>query len=142
VGGYSSAIHETADSLEEKDPNIAWFTHRAADRLQGVADYVRDSDFRSLKTDVENMARRHPIAFFGGLLVAGLVIGNIVKATGKSAREDQITDEEPSNFVPDQSFEQETNQPYLPSIGETVSQPMETRSPQSSSSSPNLPPLQ
>ena len=143
VGGYSAAIHETADSLEENDPNIAWFTHRAAERLQGVADYVRDSDFRSLKTDISNIARRHPIAFFGGLFVAGLVIGNIVKSTGKAAdsmEEDEFGDEEPSNFVPDQSYEQETDQTYLPTMGETVSQPMETKSAPPQPSSSNLPP--
>src|SRR5689334_11542084 len=33
ISDYGSALHESARSLEEKDPNIAWFTHRAADRL-------------------------------------------------------------------------------------------------------------
>jgi len=84
IGGYSSAIHDTAKSLEEKDPNIAWFTHRAAARLQGVADYVRDRDFGGLRSDAENLARRHPAAFFGGLFVAGLVIGNLLKASARS----------------------------------------------------------
>lgn len=81
--GYSSAIHESAQAFENEDPNIAHFTHQAADKLQGVADYVRDSDFRSLKTDAENLARRHPVAFFGGLFIGGLVIGNLLKASGQ-----------------------------------------------------------
>jgi hypothetical protein len=81
LGGYSAAIHESASSLEEKDPNIAWFTHRAADKLQGVADYVREADMASLRTDCEGFARRHPAAFFGGLFVAGLLLGNVVKAS-------------------------------------------------------------
>jgi hypothetical protein len=78
---YSSAIHETASSLEEKDPNIAWFTHRCADRLQGIADYMRNHDFSALRHDAEDVARRHPAAFFGGMFLAGLVIGNFVKAS-------------------------------------------------------------
>jgi hypothetical protein len=81
IGSYSTAIHDTARSLEEKDPNIAWFTHRAADRLQGIADYMRNRDFAAFKIDAENMARQHPAAFFGGLFVAGLVMGNLVKAS-------------------------------------------------------------
>jgi hypothetical protein len=85
IGSYSSAIHETARSLEEKDPNIAWFTHRAADRLQGVADYVRNRDFSLLRHDCEDIARRHPGAFFGGMFLAGLLVGNIVKASRRKA---------------------------------------------------------
>jgi hypothetical protein len=87
IRSYSSAIHDTARSLEEQDPNIAWFTHRAADRLQGVADYMRNRDFASLRYDAEDMARRHPGMFFGGMFLAGLVIGNIVKASRRNLDE-------------------------------------------------------
>jgi hypothetical protein len=81
IGSYSSAIHESARSIEQKDPNIAWFTHRAADKLQGVADYMRNSDFGCLRGDCEGIARRHPAAFFGGMFFAGLLLGNMVKAS-------------------------------------------------------------
>ena len=88
ITSYSSAIHDTARSLEEQDPNIAWFTHRTADRLQSVADYVRNRDFTALRQDAEDMARRHPAVFFGGMFLAGLVVGNFVKASRKNT-EDQ-----------------------------------------------------
>jgi hypothetical protein len=84
IGEYSSAIHDSARSLEEKDPNIAWFTHRAADKLQGVADYMRNRGFPELRHDVEGIARRHPAAFFGGMFVAGLILGNVVKASRRN----------------------------------------------------------
>lgn len=87
IGSYSSAIHESARAFEEKDPNIAWFTHRAADRLQTVADYMRNRDFAALRRDAEDVARRHPAGFFGGMFVAGLVIGNLVKASQRRALE-------------------------------------------------------
>ncbi len=83
IEGYSSAMHESAKAFEEQDPNIAWFTHRAADRLHGVADYVRNRDFNDLRHDAEDIARRHPAVFFGGLFVAGLLLGNILKASGR-----------------------------------------------------------
>jgi hypothetical protein len=81
IGSYSSAMHDTAQSLEEKDPNIAWFTHRAADRLQHIAEYMRNRDFSALRQDAEDMARRHPGAFYGGMFLAGLVVGNLVQAS-------------------------------------------------------------
>ena len=84
ITSYSSAIHDTARSLEEQDPNIAWFTHRTADRLQGIADYVRDRDFAALRQDAEDMARRHPAMFFGGMFLAGIIVGNFVKASQRN----------------------------------------------------------
>lgn len=95
VEAYGSAIHDSAKSLEQEDPNIAWFTHQAADRLQGIATYVRERDFQGLRQDAENLARRHPVAFFGGLCLAGLVLGNIVKA---SRQESEGENEEAADF--------------------------------------------
>ncbi len=97
IGSYSSAIHESAKAFEEKDPNIAWFTHRAADRLQSVAEYMRNRDFAAVRRDAEDLARRHPAGFFGGMFVAGLVIGNLVKASQRRALErDYRSSDEPS----------------------------------------------
>lgn len=84
IGGYSSAVHKSAEAFEGEDPNIAWLTHRAADRLADLADYVRNRDFNQLKGDVETLARQHPAAFYGGLFVAGLVVGNLLKASGRA----------------------------------------------------------
>lgn len=81
LGSYSSAIHETAQSLEDKDPNLAWFSHQAADKLQGIADYMRSRDLGALRRDAEDIARRHPAVVYGGMFLAGLLIGNIVKAS-------------------------------------------------------------
>lgn len=85
IGGLGHSLDDTARTLEEKDPNIAWFAHRAAEKVQRVADYLRERDFASLREDCNAVARRHPAAFFGGLFVAGLVAGNMLKATARSA---------------------------------------------------------
>lgn len=87
VGAYGSAIHDSAKSLEQQDPNIAWLTHRAAEKLEGVANYVRDRDFTGLRDDAADLARRHPTAFFGGMCVAGLVLGSVIRAARSSSQE-------------------------------------------------------
>jgi hypothetical protein len=92
LGDYSSAMHESAHSLEEKDPNIAWFAHRAADRLQSAADYVRARDFAGLRDDAERIARRHPAVFFGGMFLGGLLIGNLVKASRRKLDNEDTED--------------------------------------------------
>ena len=87
VGGYGSAIHETARNFEENDPNIAWLAHRTADRVEQVADYIRSRDLHALRDDTEDLARRHPALFFGGLFLAGVVVGNLLKASRRSGTE-------------------------------------------------------
>lgn len=89
IGAYGEAVHKSAESIEGEDPNIAWLTHRAADRLSSAADYLRQRDFSQLRADAEDVARRHPVAFFGGLFAAGLVIGNLLKASERSLHQDE-----------------------------------------------------
>jgi len=88
IGTYSSAIHDSARSLEEKDPNIAWLTHRTADKINQVAEYLRTRDLSGLRQDAEGIARRHPGVFFGGMFLAGLVLGNVVKASRRKVEGD------------------------------------------------------
>ncbi len=92
IGGYSDRLRETARSLEEEDPNIAHFANKAADRLQEVADYVRDADFARLRADATTIAQRHPVLFMGGLLAAGLVLGNIAKASVQGLHDEGESD--------------------------------------------------
>lgn len=118
IGNYSSAIHESAKSLEEKDPNIAWFTHRAADRLDQVADYVRNRDFTNVRRDAEDIARRHPALFFGGLFVAGLVLGNVLKASRSTRRSyDEETDYTDDSATSDWAATSSTTPDPAPSSG-------------------------
>lgn len=121
IGGYSSAIRESARSLEEQDPNIAWFTHRAADRLQGVADYVRTRDFGALRQDAEGIARRHPAAFFGGMFLAGLVLGNIVKASQRKLDEDRYGYDEEPDWMRESNPNEDMMQEELPMSSSPIS---------------------
>lgn len=92
LSGYGSAMHDSAKRFEEKDPNIAWATHQLADRIDRVADYVRTSDLDTMRLDAENWARRHPVAFFGGLFIGGLVMGNLLKARPSNASSGEESD--------------------------------------------------
>lgn len=102
IGGYSSAVRESARSLEDQDPNIAWFTNQAADRLQGVANYVRDRDLSSLRRDAEDFGRRHPALLLGGLFLTGFIIGGALKAGRRATEEQDQTDFE-YNYDPETS---------------------------------------
>jgi hypothetical protein len=89
IDRYGDKVEAAADSLEEEDPNIAWATHRVAKRLSGLADHLRDRDFRGLWQDAEGLAGRHPIAFAGGMFAAGVVVGSAVRAARADAGDDE-----------------------------------------------------
>lgn len=93
IGSYSSAIRDSAKSIENDDPNIAHYANEAADRIERVANYVREVDVSSLRRDAESLARRHPAVFMGGMFVAGLVLGNLVKASAQAATSDSGYDD-------------------------------------------------
>lgn len=81
----SDQLRDAQHSAERaEDPNIAHFAGQAADRLEQVADYLRDADFGRLRQDATDVARRHPALFLGGMFVAGLVLGNLAKASVQS----------------------------------------------------------
>ncbi len=89
LSDYETQLRDTARfAQEEEDPNIAHLANTAADRLQRAADYVRDTNFTQLRQDAADVARRHPSLFMGGMLLAGIVAGNLVKASVQTLRED------------------------------------------------------
>lgn len=88
INRYSSALRDSAKRVEDQDPNIAYYANRAAEGIERVADYVRNTDLEGLQRDAEDFARRRPALFFGGLFVAGLVLGAVVKASAKTLREE------------------------------------------------------
>lgn len=80
IGSMGSALDESARSAEQEDPNIAWLTRQASSRLQQAAEYVRTCSWDRLRDDSADFARRHPVAFFGGMFALGAVAGAVIKA--------------------------------------------------------------
>jgi hypothetical protein len=90
IGHYGSAVHRAAHKLEdEQDAAIAYYTHRAAEQLDRAAHYLRAHDWSDLRRDAEVMARRHPEIFFGGLLLAGLALARLLKASHEERRDEE-----------------------------------------------------
>ncbi len=92
IGRYGTALRDSARSVEQDDPNVAYFANRAAERIEKVADYVRSTDLDGLRRDAEDIARRHPALFMGGMLIAGIVLGGVIKASAATIREEGISD--------------------------------------------------
>ena len=89
IGTYSAAARRAAERLEsESDTNLSSYLSSAADQLDRLATRVQERDLGELIDDVEEMARRRPEVFYGGMFVAGLVAARFLKASKeKRARE-------------------------------------------------------
>jgi hypothetical protein len=66
----ASTLHEKADSLPG-GPKVARAAHTAADAMQKTADYLQDQDWRSMLSDLRQVARRNP----GATLLTAAAIG-------------------------------------------------------------------
>lgn len=84
LAGVSASIRQSAERFEqEHDPNIAQYTRLAAEKLERAAAYVREHDLRELRRDGEELVRRHPAIFFGGMFLAGLAAARFLKASAE-----------------------------------------------------------
>ena len=87
IQAYSTAARRAADRLEEgSDTQLSGYVASAADRLERLGSRIEERDLGGLVDDVEDIARRRPEVFFGGMFVAGLVAARFLKAS-KQKRE-------------------------------------------------------
>ena len=87
---YSAAARRAAERLKgESDTNLAQYVSTAADRLDRLGSRIQERDLGELVDDVEDMARRRPEVFFGGLFVAGLAVARFLKASKQQRQRDR-----------------------------------------------------
>lgn len=87
---YSAAAREAAERLQhESDTNLAQYVSTAADRLDRLGSRIQERDVSQLVDDVEEIARRRPEVFFGGMFVVGLAVARFLKASKQRRQRDQ-----------------------------------------------------
>jgi ElaB/YqjD/DUF883 family membrane-anchored ribosome-binding protein len=70
----AGALDETAAKLHSSGDQISGAAHSAAIKLQAAADYIRETDLKSMGEDLKDIVKRHP----GPALAAAAVLGFIV----------------------------------------------------------------
>lgn len=78
----ASAVHDAADSLtDQEDDTLAGYINGFADQIDRVGSYIDERDIDEIAEDTRGVARRHPALFFGGLFVAGIAAGRVLRAS-------------------------------------------------------------
>lgn len=83
----AGTIRESGQNLRQEQPQIASLTDQAAERVEGISEYIRQHDVRELVGEVESFARREPAIFLGAAFAVGFLAARFLKAssTGSSA---------------------------------------------------------
>jgi len=83
---FGDVLRRTGREAGGEDEFIGRYTELASDRIERIASYVSSANLRSLAHDAEDLARRKPVAFYGGSLLLGILAGRLAKGAGAGAR--------------------------------------------------------
>ncbi|MBC7954100.1 MAG: hypothetical protein H7Z12_20065 [Rhodospirillaceae bacterium] len=86
VGGVAGALHRVASDVKAENETMGRYTNMAAERLDEMAHYLRDTDWNDVVHGAEDFARRQPYWFVGGAMAAGFVLARFVKNSGEASR--------------------------------------------------------
>ena len=81
IGGVAKVAHGVARELEDEFPLGAAYVHEAAAQLEAGATKLRESRIEDLVKGVGRMARTQPAVFFGGAMLAGVLLSRFLKSS-------------------------------------------------------------
>jgi len=80
IKAVAKAVHGAASQLESEMPQIAGYIHDAGQRLEQVADELRQGKVEDLMSKFGDYARNQPAMVFGGAMLAGFALTRFVKS--------------------------------------------------------------
>ena len=98
LGSLATVLREAGQKLnqDQQAGDFGQYADRAAQQVERLSNYLRESDLRGFVRDTESFARRRPEVFLGGTLIAGLMLARFLKASTP----DQGNGSRPGNFGP------------------------------------------
>jgi hypothetical protein len=87
MDGFAHALMAAADDLRERGQDFAAeYVREAASGLERASGAVRERDLDEIMANVEAFARRQPVAFLGGAVVAGFGIARLMRSSADRRR--------------------------------------------------------
>ena len=78
--GISRAAHNAADDLKDQNPHVARLVRDAAGSVDMIAGNLRSSNLNDVIASVSTFARKQPVAFFAGSVLAGFALARFIKS--------------------------------------------------------------
>jgi hypothetical protein len=87
MGGWAQALRIASDDLRNRGQEMAAaYVGQAADGLERASGTMRTRDIDDLIGNVEDFARRQPIAFLGGAVAAGFGLARFMRSSADRRR--------------------------------------------------------
>lgn len=90
LNNLADIVHGAALELEKEMPRGAKYVHGAASKLEVAAEKLRTQNADELLSGLGSLARRQPMTFFGGALLAGFAISRFLKSSSPFERDEQV----------------------------------------------------
>ncbi len=90
LDSLSSVLRDSAGRLRGEQSFFGDYAESAAERVDRLARYLRESDPEKFVRDAEDFARRRPEVFMGGMLVAGLLLARFLKSSSPEATDNDF----------------------------------------------------
>lgn len=83
AAGVADALRHASDGLRsDEQEELARYTRSVADKIEQVADTLKNRDLASMVSEVTRFAKRQPALFLGGAFTAGLIAARFLKSSG------------------------------------------------------------
>jgi ElaB/YqjD/DUF883 family membrane-anchored ribosome-binding protein len=73
-------VRDSGNQLRDERPEVAEIAETVAQRVEQASSYLRQHDAQQLLNDAERIARRQPALVVGGGLLAGLLLGRLLRS--------------------------------------------------------------
>ena len=81
LAAVAGALRAAGDSLErDGDGRLSGYADRAARQTDRLAGYLENRDLEAMVADLRDFARRRPELALGGLFVAGIALGRLLRS--------------------------------------------------------------
>lgn len=89
LAALEEALRSTAQNLKDSgdgaQSGIGQFVDEAADRLAQSAEFLRDKDANEILHDLQDFARKQPVAFVGAAVGVGILAARLLKGSGSGS---------------------------------------------------------
>ena len=87
LAGLSRAAQNAAGDLDQQNPHVARLVRDAASSVDRFAGDLRTSSLSDVVASVSSFARKQPVAFFAGSVLAGFVLARFLKSEPAPAQD-------------------------------------------------------
>lgn len=86
LGGVAQTLLQSSQQLRQQQPQLGDYAERAAREMQRFSDYLQRADVHELVDRAEDVARRQPALFLGGMFALGLVGARFLRSSRRAQR--------------------------------------------------------